>query len=161
MSMAGRKPTADRSQVRFKGAVAEWTEVENMPFTGAPDLPDRSTVDISLTAVAEAGVIPAQAWPEATLRWYRTMSRMPHACLWEPGDWEFVFSTAEIHARFVEGWKGTAASELRQRERLMGAYLDSRRDLRIRYIEPRRAKATGTDDALPAEVTSLDKYRGL
>jgi hypothetical protein len=84
---------------------------------------------------------------------------MPHCALWTDADWEFAFSTAETHARFAEGWKGASGSELRQREKLLGVYADARRDLRIRYVEPRKAKdkATGTD----GNVTSIDAYRDL
>ena len=43
------------------------------------------------------------------------------------------------------------ASELRNREKVLGATIDSRRDLRIRYTEPASSP--------PAGVTNLDQYR--
>lgn len=160
MGLTGPKPREDRSQIRFKGHTAEWTEVDDVPFANPPALPDRD-VSLSWANAAENGVI-AGGWPESTRRWYRTVSTMPHAVLWTDADWEFVFATAETHARFAEGWKGASGSELRQREKLIGLYADARRDLRIRYVEPKRraAKATGTD-GVPADVTRLDDYRDL
>ena len=43
------------------------------------------------------------------------------------------------------------ASELRNREKVLGTTIDSRRDLRIRYTEPASSP--------PAGVTNLDQYR--
>lgn len=165
MGLTGPKPREDRSQVRFKGHTAEWTEVDDVPFAGAPALPERST-GVSLIEAADRssdeGTYCPFGWPNNTERWYRVVSTMPHAVLWTPADWEFVFMTAEQHARVTEGWKGASAGELRQREKLLGVYADARRDLRIRYVEPknRKAKAAAGDD-LPADVARLDDYRDL
>lgn len=157
MGVPGTKPTADRSQVRFKGSVAEWTEVEDVPFSDPPVLPER---EVSVN-YHEAGLVPG-GWPDSTLRWWAVICRMPHCKLWSDADWEFAFTTAETHARFAEGWKGASGSELRQREKLMGVYHDARRDLRIRYVEPRKLKAdasaTGTDGAT---VANMRDYRNL
>lgn len=166
MALTGPKPREDRSQIRFKGSVAEWTEIEDVPFDGAPALPERSTgvdIDQASDRAADEGTYCPFPWPTNTLRWYRTMSTMPHAVIWTAADWEFVFETAEVHARFTEGWKGTAASELRQRVKLLGGYADALRDLRIRYIDPKRSKtkATGTDTAAPAGVSRMSDYRNL
>lgn len=164
MSLAGRKPTADRSQVRFKGSVAEWTEVEDIPFADPPAMPEREVSEMTLAFVADNGVIPG-GWPGRTEQWWRAISRMPHCKLWTETDWQFAMDTMETHARFIEGWKGASGSELRQREKLMGVYYDARRDLRIRYVEPRSKKpaatspseATGTDGT----VTDISSYRNL
>jgi len=156
MGLTGPKPNADRSQVRFKGSVAEWTEVEDVPFADPPVLPKRETS----VNYAEAGLVPG-GWPESTQRWWGVVCRMPHCVLWSDADWEFAFATAETHARFAEGWRGATGAELRQREKLMGVYHDARRDLRIRYVEPRsktKSAATGTEGA---SVTSLSSYRNL
>ena len=45
------------------------------------------------------------------------------------------------------------ASELRNREKVLGTTIDSRRDLRSRYTEPASSP--------PAGVTNLDHYRDL
>ena len=45
------------------------------------------------------------------------------------------------------------ASELRNREKVLGTTIDSRRELRIRYTEPASSP--------PAGVTNLDHYRDL
>ena len=45
----------------------------------------------------------------------------------------------------------TWRSELRNREKVLGTTIDSRRDLRIRYTEPASSP--------PAGVTNLDQYR--
>ena len=45
------------------------------------------------------------------------------------------------------------ATELRNREKVLGTTIDSRRDLRIRYTEPASSP--------PAGVTNLDQYRNL
>lgn len=153
MGLPGAKPKADRSQVRHRVPVAEWTEVANVPFTDAPPLPARDGRR-DWAAVADNGVVPGIDWPDSTKRWYGVVSKMPHAKLWEPGDWEFVYATAEVHARTQEGWKGFTGGELRQREKLLGLYADARRDLRIRYVD-------ALPDAEPASITNLADYRAL
>jgi hypothetical protein len=153
MALRGVKPNADRSQVRHRNPVADWTEVENVPYEGGPALPPRARADA--IAWAEAGVIPGDDWPPATVHWWGVISTMPHAKLWQPGDWEFAAMTAEIHARVAEGWKGYTGPELRQREKLLGVYADARRDLRIKYVEPKPTTEVSAD------VARLDDYRGL
>lgn len=156
MGLPGAKPKADRSQVRHRNPVADWTEVDDVPFEGGPALPPRARGDA--VSWAEAGVIPGEDWPPATVHWWSVISRMPHAKLWAESDWAFAFLTAEVHARTCEGWKGYTGPELRQREKLLGVYADARRDLRIRYVEP---KPKADPDETPAGVARLDDYRGL
>lgn len=158
--LSGAKPKADRSQVVHRNPIAEWTEVENVPFDG-PALPRRrdelSPVDeIVMAAKNEAPI--AYTWPTQTLRWWEAVRTMPHCKLWGAADWEVAFTAAEIHARTMEGWKGYTGPNLLQREKLMGMYADARRDLRIRYVEP---KAKAKDNATPADVLQLDAYRDL
>lgn len=47
----------------------------------------------------------------------------------------FAVDTAMVHAQASHG-SVSAVAELRQREKIMGTTVDSRRDLRIRYVEP-------------------------
>lgn len=156
MGLPGAKPKADRSQVVHKNKIAEWTEVEDVPFEDGPALPPRSACTDEQAWIS-AGVIPGEGWPLATMTWWDVVRRMPHCKLWADSDWTFAAMTAEIHARTAEGWRGYAGGELRQREKLIGLYADARRDLRIRYVPPATAPATGPD----ATVVSLATYRDL
>lgn len=161
MAISGAKPKEDRTQIRHRvppAAGAEWVDVDDVPFDGPP-LGDRPE---SAAAAPERpmGLNGELAgWPKATLRWWEAVRTMPHAKLWTESEWETARGAAEAHARFVEGWKGCASgAELRQREKALGMTRDSRRDLRIRYVEP---KAKPDPNATPAGVTNLDDYRDL
>lgn len=121
MPLAGRKPP-DQPVRHRHSPVHEWTDVERLPFEGGPPLPR---------------VQPGSAsWPTETRRWWKVVSRMPHCILWDDADWQFAVDTARVAAAFHRG-EQKVATELRQRERIMGTTLDARRDLRIRYIEPK------------------------
>ncbi len=98
----------------------EWVEVEHSPFEDGPRLPR-----------TQPSGLP---WPKATKRWWQVISRMPHCVLWEEADWQFALDTAGVAAAF-HGGDMKQATELRQREKVMGTTLDARRDLRIRYVE--------------------------
>ena len=161
MAIAGAKPKEDRSQVRHRNPAAhEWTEVEDVPHDG-PELPGRQLVfsldDPLASERADAHARGEYDWPRRTREWWSAIRQMPHARLWSSTDWQYAFDVAEAHARFVEGWKGcTTGAELRMREKLLGNTMDSRRDLRIRYVAPR-----ADDVELPAGVAKMDDYRGL
>jgi len=121
MPVAGAKPKADRSQVRHRiEPVHEWTEVENVPYAGAPKLRDRATGGISVMAV---GAENSSDWPQATLDWWRDVSTMPHAKLWDAGEWRFAMDSAEIHARTMEGWRGYTGPTLLAREKVLGMHM--------------------------------------
>lgn len=79
---------------------------------------------------------------------------MPHCTLWHPSDWEFAIDTALIAAEFHDGVV-KAATELRNREKVMGTTAEYRRDIRVRYVEP------SEETVETAGVTSLDEYRDL
>ncbi len=114
MPLPGRKPTDQPARRRNKPA-HEWTEIPDVPFEGGPELPREI------------------AWPTATLRWWEAVSHMPHCILWSESDWAFALDTAVVSAAFHEG-DIQGATELRQREKVLGVTLDSRRDLRFRYV---------------------------
>lgn len=78
---------------------------------------------------------------------------MPHCCLWDEADWQFAFDTALLAAAFHRG-ELRRATELRQRERIMGTTVDARRDLRIRYVDPKAIE-------LPESVRAIDDYRRM
>jgi hypothetical protein len=126
----GRKPKPEETRRNATRPVHGWLEVENRPHQG-PKLTGR--------------------WPAATRRWWQALRSMPHACLWEPSDWEFAKSTALLHAAM---WRGDyrLAGEIRLREAIMGVTMPSRRDLRIRYVSP-----PPEDERLG--VSALNDYR--
>jgi hypothetical protein len=96
--------------------------------------------------------VPRQ-WPRRTLRWWDTVSHMPHCVLWDESDWEFAVDTAHVAAAFHAG-DARFANELRQREKHLGVTMDSRRDLRIRYVDAVEEPAADS-----AVVTAMDAYR--
>jgi hypothetical protein len=155
MPAPGAKPKEDRSQVVGRQRVHEFTEIPNVPFEDAPPLRKRALGGVSVMAVGAAN---SEDWPPATLEWWNDVSRMPHAKLWTPSDWRYVMDTAEVHARTMEGWKGYAGGELRQREKLLGMTMDARRDLRIKYVPPPTEDPSGDHDA---DVLRLADYRDL
>jgi hypothetical protein len=155
MGLPGAKPKADRSQIRHRVPTHIFNEYPNVPFEGAPPLPNRGTV--SNWVAAAAGIVQSDNWPRQTQDWYRAISRMPHAREFSEGDWQQVFITAEVHARTYEGWKGYGGTELRQREAQLGTTMASRLNLRIRYVDPPAPDAGPTPD----NVTRLDDFRDL
>lgn len=120
MPVEGRKPKPDGQKRNRHQPTYDWLEVPNEPFSSGPKLPSRRT--------------EGRAWPARTKQWWSAISTMPHCVLWTPTDWEFAIDTALVAAEFHAG-DTRAAAELRQRERLLGSTLDSRRDLRIRYVD--------------------------
>ncbi|HEX6685752.1 MAG TPA: hypothetical protein VF062_23455 [Candidatus Limnocylindrales bacterium] len=148
MAVVGRKPKSDKERRNRVAPVHDWAEVEDIPYTGErPRLPQRFRTD------PETGTSVRVSWPARTKGWWDIVSRMPHCRLWSASDWEFAIETAEVHARFAEG---TNATELRIRQKLLGTTADARRDLRIKYVQPKTAK---TDQ--PADVVNIDDYRDL
>lgn len=147
MAVAGRKPTPEGQPKRNNHPTMEWTEVDDVPFGGPwPELPE---------TYSEAAGEPEkdERWTPSTRRWYNVMKRMPHARLWKDSEWEALLASAMVHHRFIRGNTG-AASELRRRERDLGASADARRDLRIKYVEPNQAPKL-------AKVTAMDDVRNL
>ncbi len=140
MPVAGRKPKpAGQARHRVQ-PVHDWSEVPNVPFEGGPDLPATRLGD--------------RPWPGRTLDWWAAVSTMPHCVLWSPSDWQYAIDTALVAAEF-HGGDTRAATELRNREKVLGTTADYRRDIRVRYVDP------AAEVEKPAEVTSLDEYRHL
>ena len=137
MPVRGPAPAGQRR--RTNRPTHDWTEVVAVPFTAAPKLPPRPD---------------GRPWPTWSRRWWADVSTMPHAVLWHPSDWRFAMDTALLVAAGHEG--GRVASEVRQRERVMGTTVDARRGLRIRYVDPGVQVAPE-----PPGVTVLDDYREL
>lgn len=129
MPLPGSKPSATPARRRNK-PTHEWTEVDAVAFEAAPPLPGR--------------------WSVKVMRWWHSVSRMPHCVLWDDSDWQFAMDTAEVAKAFYGG-KIQAATELRNREKVMGTTVDFRRDLRIRYVEPTAETPEG--------ITAIDEYK--
>lgn len=128
MGMAGRKPS-ERPVVHRVKPTVDWTEIVNVPYSGpVPELPLSRTV----LKDGEPIEIPLET---RTRNWWNAVTKMPHCILWQDSDWMFAVDTAMVHAQASHG-SVSAVAELRQREKIMGTTVDSRRDLRIRYVEP-------------------------
>ena len=147
MAVAGRKPAASgQTRHRVKPS-ADWVEVQNVPYAGdVPELPEQRTV---LTRDGQESV----ALQPMTRRWWESVTRMPHCVLWTESDWMFALSTATVADAAFCGI-ASAATELRNREKVMGTTVEYRRDLRIKYVDvPVKEK--------PAEVANIADYRDL
>ena len=147
MAVAGRKPAASgQTRHRVKPS-ADWVEVPNIPYAGdAPELPGERTI---VTRDGQESV----ALQSLTLRWWESVKRMPHCVLWTESDWMFALTTATVADAAFCG-VSSAATELRNREKVMGTTVEYRRDLRIRYIDV-------AEKAEPAEVANIADYRDL
>ena len=116
MPVRGTKPKPEDQRRNFSKPTHDWVEVEDVPYDGkVPPLP------------REVG------FPALTRRWWKVISRMPHCRLWAEADWQFALDNAIVAAAF-HGGDLKVATELRQREKIMGTTADARRDLRIRYV---------------------------
>ena len=152
MPVTGRKAKPeDQRRNRVKSSI-EWTDVPDVPYSGlVPSLPRTRTI------MTKDGpdVIPLQ---KMTRDWWKAVTAMPHCVLWTDTDWAFARTTAII-ADAAHCGVTSAASELRNREKVLGTTVDYRRDLRIRYVP-----VVDTSDAGPTqdtEVAQLDDYRSL
>lgn len=99
-----------------------WTDVDNVPFQGAPRLPK-----------TRPNGEPGEPWPPSAKAKWRAWSRMPHCCLWTPSDWDFAVDSLEVAVLFHESGSTAWAAELRHREKVLGTTRDALSDLRIRY----------------------------
>ena len=88
-----------------------------------------------------------------TRQWWDTVSTMPHCVLWSPADWMFALTTATVADAAFCGIS-SAATELRNREKVLGTTVEYRRDLRIRYVDPVVKEKS-------AEVANIADYRDL
>ena len=150
MALPGRKPKP-AGHIRHRNKPThDWVEVVDEPFEGKPPV----ALPASRSIMTSDGIADIKLHNQ-TKAWWRRISRMPHCRLWSESDWEFALETALVADALFYG-RTTAATELRQREKLLGTTVDARRDLRIRYVEPK-----GEVDDGDAEVTHLDAFRDL
>ena len=122
MSIRGRKPAEQGVSRNRHAPKHQWTDVEDIPFTGAPKLPSRRS--------------NGKSWSSTLMQLWAAWSSMPHCRLWSPADWQFAITTLEVAARFEDNGTAAWGAELRYRERVLGTTYDARLGMRIRYVEP-------------------------
>jgi len=144
MPIAGRKPKPAGQAVNRVPLLHEFVEVEDRPNVHPHKLPAKRP--------------NGESWPEETRAWWQAVAAMPHTVLWSASDWVYALETAEVSARFYGDGDTRAATELRNRDKVLGLTWDSRRGLRIRYVP----KPVVTPDiGGVGNVTRLDDYRNL
>ena len=157
MAIAGRKPNED-GQVRHRVPPRhDWVEVEDVPFTGRPPVSLPKSMRSRITEDGDVVDIPIH---KMTRAWWRRIKAMPHATLWAESDWQFALATALVADALFYGTMGMA-TELRQREKILGTTIDARRDLRIRYVDPAPDEVADDMPADGATVARMDDYRDL
>ncbi len=139
MPVSGRKPKPQGQARNRMPATHEWREVERVPFEGGPGLPE----------VRANG----RGWPDSIRAVWDAWRSMPHCKLWGPSDWCFALVTIDLAALVFDG-EPRYATEVRNREKVMGTTVDYLRDLRIRYVD-----SVENEDA--AGVTNIADYRDL
>ena len=122
---ASKRPKAKgRRQAQPGSARHEWIEVGDKPFDGP--VPVKLPTWRRLSSPDGPYDVAVHSM---TRQWWRTVSTMQHAVLWAAADWLFALATALVADDFYHG-RTTAATELRQRERILGLTADACRDLR-------------------------------
>lgn len=140
MPVTGRKPKP-QGQARHRVAPThDWVEVENVPFEDGPELSETRS--------------DGRPWSKRTAEKWDVWRAMPHCKLWGAAEWDFALDSIEVAAKFHETSDTKFATELRNREKVLGTTNDYRRDLRIRYVEPVAASEA-------AGVTNIADYREL
>lgn len=133
--VAGRKPKPEDQRRNRSQPTHDWIDVLDVPYEGPTPSIGRA--------------------PQRTKDWWLVVSRLPHAVLWAPSDWQFAVDTALVHALWVRTGKSSLAVELRQREKKLGMTWEDRRDLRIRYV------AGVAEDEGPKPVSLEERRREL
>jgi len=144
MPPPGAKPKPAGQAVTRHQQVHDWLEVEDIPHEGGPDLPENGVPGL------------ACPWPKRVQDKWDAWRTMPHCRHWGPAEWDFALDSIGLAALYHLSGEQKFATELRNREKVLGTTLDFRRALRIKYIEPKQ-KA----DETPADVVQLDDYRAL
>jgi hypothetical protein len=123
-----------------------------------PKLPARFVVNVTATGQKRRR---RKAWPARTVAWWGMWAEAPIAEKFTAGDWEFLLSTAIVHAEFWEGDTKLGA-ELRQRESQFGITPASRAQLRISWTDADKADGTpGTPRANKQPSTAKDPRQHL
>lgn len=148
MPLSGAKPKP--GAVTRHPLTHDWVEVEDVPFEGGPDLPESMAASVSLD---KSGPAMRLAWHPRTRDKWDTWRTMPHCKLWGLAEWDFALDAIEIAGLFHYTGEQKYATELRNREKVLGTTLDYRRSLRIRYTEPKTNEGGHT-----AGVTNIADY---
>ncbi len=133
-------PPKDVKHGHTPNAVA-WTEVEDVPYEGAPPLPKLGR---------------NKKWHPLVEQWWAIVTRMPHCVLWRDEDWQKLLELAYDKDFY---WKADAkrttsqATEIRRKEDQLGIGLEARVKLRIKYIDP-AGKAESANAAAAAAAKS-------
>lgn len=125
MAIRGRKPKPDSEKVTRHALGHEWIDVPDTPYPGRP---------------LGKHPVPGEMWAPGTREWWRSVSTMPHCVLWGAAQWMYAKDTAVVYDRWLKGDRARAG-ELRNRARQLGTTMDSLRDLRIRYVNPKAFEA--------------------
>lgn len=145
MPVGGRKPKPQGQAVTRHQQTHEWTEVANVPFKNGRKLPQRRT--------------NGRLYPSAVREMWKAWSTMPHCIHWTASDWAFALTTIELAALFEETGESKFATELRNREKVLGTTVDFRRDLRVRYVDAPKPEKRSLAPA--AGVTNIADFRNL
>lgn len=140
MPVSGRKAKPQGQAVNRHKPTHDWVEVEHVPFEDGPELPETR--------------VDGRPWSLRIRAKWDAWRSMPHARLWGPAEWDFAFDSIEVAALLHEKGAPNFATELRNREKVLGTTLDYLRDLRIRYVDPVEHDAA-------AGVTNIADYREL
>ncbi|MCL2653259.1 MAG: hypothetical protein FWD63_05680 [Propionibacteriaceae bacterium] len=144
MPVTGRKPKPAGQAVTRHPLQHDFVEVEDRPNPHPRRLPAKRP--------------SGGDWPAETKTWWQAVAAMPHSVLWSESDWAYALETAEVSARFYADGNTQAATELRNRDKVLGLTWDSRRGLRIRYVPKTVVK---DEIGGVGNVTRLDDYRNL
>lgn len=74
-------------------------------------------------------------WPDKTRQWWRSLPDTPGADSWSASDWEFLMTTALVHADVWGNQNFDRLPELRVREEEMGITPSARRKLGIGGVQ--------------------------
>lgn len=96
------------------------------------------------------------AWPEKTRQWWESLPDTPGADAWSASDWEFMQTTALLHAQVWGKSDFDRLSELRIREEEMGITPSARRKLGVEG--PKRPER---EEAAKSPLESIAEERRL
>lgn len=150
MPPAGAKPKPPGHSVTRHALTHDWLEVENVPFADGPELPDAGVPGLSNPNSGSP-----TPWPRRTRDKWDAWRTMPHCKLWGPAEWDFALDSIGMAALYHITGEQKYATELRNREKILGTTMDFRRSLRIRYTEPK------VDATTSGDVVSMSDYRAL
>lgn len=151
MAVRGPAPAEQRRRRNKPEPGTEWVEYVDAPYDGpVPELPETRTI------VTRDGQEHVELQP-LTRQWWKTISRMPHCRGWSESDWMFALATSQVADAAFCGI-AAAQTELRNREKVLGATAEFRRALRIRYVP---TTTEPVEDVPAAGVTKLSEYRNL